>query len=203
MIQKQPTISKVNISFMGEVGPNNNSNGSPHGEVYKSSKRNNVPSNLEYQYATNSNGGNVNVSSIQKPFFPNLRSKGTQPRESNLAQNGQNSVFPLNSKPTRVLALPSLNEASYEEHNLSSQQLAPSSSSYQFQLQGQAIIPSTSQVVQAACGQNFNDPKGILASKKKQIEIHNKLLFPTIITNKENSSGVLAPAKAKMTDLSH
>jgi hypothetical protein len=58
-------------------------------------------------------------------------------------------------------------------------------------LQGQAIgcQPSTSQIVAAATNQSVsNDSKTtiMLAAKKKQIEIHNKLLFPNI--NKENSS---------------
>lgn len=97
----------------------------------------------------------------------------------------------------------------------------PSSSSYQFQLQGQSIQPqnSTSQVVAAACGigsvvggnggggHSSNDAKQniMLAAKKKQIEIHNKLLFPTI--NKENSntqgSGTTAQPRVKIADLSH
>lgn len=31
----------------------------------------------------------------------------------------------------------------------------------------------------------------MLAAKKKQLEIHNRLLFPNINTNKENTSGPL------------
>ena len=52
-------------------------NGSPHGEAYKSSKRNNPPSSLEYQYATNTAASNIANSGISKGggFFPNLRSK--------------------------------------------------------------------------------------------------------------------------------
>lgn len=97
MIQKQPTLNKVNISFMGEgqtsaVGGNSsNLNASPHGDAYKSSKRNNQQSSLEYQYAS-SNNNNVGSSGIYKGggFFPNLRSKGangaiSQPRETLLA----------------------------------------------------------------------------------------------------------------------
>jgi hypothetical protein len=45
----------------------------------------------------------------------------------------------------------------------------------------------------------------MLAAKKKQIEIHNKLLFPTI--NKENSNlqgtGAAAQPRVKIADLSH
>ena len=41
----------------------------------------------------------------------------------------------------------------------------------------------------------------MLAAKKKQIEIHNKLLFPSI--NKENSSGGQAQPKLRLADLSH
>jgi hypothetical protein len=68
-------------NVVGGCGP---ANGSPHAEVYKSSKRNNPPSSLEYQYASNSNNG------ISKAggFFPNLRSKpgaAGLPRETNLA----------------------------------------------------------------------------------------------------------------------
>jgi hypothetical protein len=61
-ILKQPTLAKVNISFMGGQGDNSSSNthlvgvtnsnvghsSSPHGDAYKSSKRNNNPSTLEY-----------------------------------------------------------------------------------------------------------------------------------------------------------
>jgi len=112
-IQKQPTINKVNISFMGDnVNNTTNLNASPHGDAYKSSKRTNQQSSLEYQYASN-----VNSISRGGGFFPNLRSKGangaiSQPRETGLAQNGSNSVFlPLNNpKQTRMLALPILNE---------------------------------------------------------------------------------------------
>ena len=90
-----------------------NANASPHGDAYKSSKRNNQQSSLEYQYASNNNGG----VSRGGGFFPNLRSKGgngaiSQPRETGLGQNGSNSVFlPMNNaKQTRILALPILNE---------------------------------------------------------------------------------------------
>ena len=41
----------------------------------------------------------------------------------------------------------------------------------------------------------------MLAAKKKQLEIHNKLLFPTI--NKENSSYMPPQTKVKIADLSH
>ncbi len=42
----------------------------------------------------------------------------------------------------------------------------------------------------------------MLASKKKQLEIHNKLLFPNI--NKENTTnGILPQPKVKIADLSH
>ena len=41
----------------------------------------------------------------------------------------------------------------------------------------------------------------MLAAKKKQIEIHNKLLFPNI--NKENSSNGQAQPKLRLADLSH
>ena len=45
----------------------------------------------------------------------------------------------------------------------------------------------------------------MLAAKKKQLEIHNKLLFPTINTNKENSSGTGAQGqpKVKISDAQH
>ena len=41
----------------------------------------------------------------------------------------------------------------------------------------------------------------MLAAKKKQLEIHNKLLFPQI--NKENSTTQQAQPKVKIADLSH
>ena len=58
--------------------------------MYKSSKRNNPQSSLEYQYASNSNGlGGINGASKGGGFFPNLRSKNggnvSVPRETNLA----------------------------------------------------------------------------------------------------------------------
>lgn len=147
-MQKQPTLNKVNISFMGEAASSN----SPQADAFKISgipKRNGPVSSLEYQYASNSNG-TVN-SGISKGggFFPQLRNKNangtvSQQRESNLAQNGSNSVFPLgqlanpgNQKQTRLIALPLLNEEdSVQQHSSSTQQLLPSNSSYNFQLQG-------------------------------------------------------------------
>ena len=77
------------------IGGNGNS---PHGDAYKSSKRNNPTSSLEYQYATNSNNilGSNNAGK-GGGFFPNLRSKNqggiTGPRENSFIQNGQNSLF--------------------------------------------------------------------------------------------------------------
>lgn len=41
----------------------------------------------------------------------------------------------------------------------------------------------------------------MMAAKKKQLEIHNKLLFPTI--NKENTSYLPPQTKVKIADLSH
>ena len=76
---------------MGEnlAGINGAGNGSPQGDAYKSGKRNNMPSGLEYQYTTNNQANNVGSSGISKGggFFPTLRNKGgpSQPRESNLA----------------------------------------------------------------------------------------------------------------------
>lgn len=43
----------------------------------------------------------------------------------------------------------------------------------------------------------------ILAAKKKQLEIHNKLLFPSIPINKENSHLGAPQPKVKIADLSH
>jgi hypothetical protein len=78
----------------------------------------------------------------------------------------------------------------------------PSNSSYNFQLQGQAIIvpqQTTSQLVAIATEQK----QGLMiAAKKKQLEIHNKLLFPQI--NKENARESIVPqTKVKIADLSH
>lgn len=43
----------------------------------------------------------------------------------------------------------------------------------------------------------------MLAAKKKQIEIHNKLLFPTINKENSNSQGAAAQPRMKIADLSH
>ena len=61
-----------------------------------------------------------------------------------------------------------------------------------FSLQGQGLSSSMIET------KHNNNP---LVSRRRQIEIHNKLLFPTIATNKENSQ---APQpKVKIVDLQH
>ena len=76
---------------------------------------------MDYSYASVSNNNNNNLSNNSQigigarggGFFPNLRAKQ---RESNLAQNGSHSVFP-NPKPTRMIALPSLNDSNTHDES--------------------------------------------------------------------------------------
>lgn len=111
-------------------------------------KRQPVQNNqADYSYGSITHNITSNGSQIGSKgggFFPNLRAKQ---RESNLAQNGSNSIFPHknNTGFTRMVALPSLNDSNLginnEEqpsssyfHTSSNQQLIPSTSSYQFSL---------------------------------------------------------------------
>ena len=63
---------------------------------------------MDFSYAFSNNANNNNPTSLAGKvgkFFPNLRQK-----QSNLAQNGSNNVFPV-SKGQRSLALPALNDS--------------------------------------------------------------------------------------------